>query len=1126
MSDHNPYISNRYGRFRYFEYPTDYKTVTREHTFEDGSKSKNELSDFAPKRFELVYNFNLRLPGKETNLAVFDRHFEANRFAKPFEFLTKKGILLTNVFYDEYEWSHDGNKSWLQQRRIVLVKYDYVHVESATAPYPPTGLTGAPLKTSPTTAIKITWNPAVAVGLRSIAGYRVKVDGALIPDVIGRTTVDVGSLTPGTPWSFAVASFDSEGEQSPFSPSITVRTRATPPANAAPHASGLVIQNGTNTSNIVGHTLTAVFTYSDAEADVRDDAATVYKWYRADSATGANPEQIAEAFSKLYTLTGADAGKFVRFSVTPAATTGTLTGIETFSDFLQAPVQKFTPAAPTLPVADDAADTISWTDAPGYIGITFYEYSADAGASYASTLTKPIGVGNVNYAAGQLRVRIKESIKEGRNPGEALLFPAMTATATSTKIWEDGIVFRCKSSSLSLANLAAVSTWATTISGLSYAQSVQAKKPLYKTNVIANHPAVSFDNVDDGMDLSAALPAMANATYAIVGVARTNSIYTRVLNAGDGRNFLLTLERTGGGDIFYNQGRGGVGEGALNVLETVVGISNGATGKLSCFRNNTDITYAAVPRAISQSLRPHLGASALATYQEPAGADIFEIIIWNKALTSEQRTAFTNDMSAFYAAQASTDNIAPVIETLNAPVMGAPSRVDLSWTAATDNVGVTGYEITKSLSSTFGSVEIFTIGNVLNFQNFYAAPAMPHFYKIRAFDAGRNYSAYSNVVSITTPSNVQPPPPALAPDDQKNTLAAASDLPVVVSVNDGAYAPYTGTINVGNTALRAGYYKFKIPAAEGRDESPVVNSPEFTFVNPELTNFALASGGAVASSAQTYNESLYPVRAAINGSLAMPTNLDHWAALNVSESTPAYYRVVLPVEATISMFEVTTQDYTAGSGGNYTSVPSVDKPAAGLHITAYSIQYLNRNGVWEETGISVAANAAVRRRHTLITAITAKEFRLKITGGADGHARLMEFGIFGAAGGAQPPGGFSVTENAILPPGVQNTAYSRTIATSGGSGTIQSAAVTAGLLPNGVAVSVSGGAAIISGTPAITGTFTFTTALTDSAGAVAGKDFSLTITATSQPVSPVTGKATALVGGKEMTDEAGRLMIF
>ncbi|MFC4261246.1 T9SS type A sorting domain-containing protein [Ferruginibacter yonginensis] len=103
-----------------------------------------------------------------------------------------------------------------------------------------------------------------------------------------------------------------------------VRIRGTV-ANAAPTASAVAITGTT----VVGQTLTGSYTYADAEGNT--EGTSTFKWYRANDVAGTGEVAIAGATATTYTLTGADLNKFIRFSVVPVATTGTLTGVETFS---------------------------------------------------------------------------------------------------------------------------------------------------------------------------------------------------------------------------------------------------------------------------------------------------------------------------------------------------------------------------------------------------------------------------------------------------------------------------------------------------------------------------------------------------------------------------------------------------------------------------------------------------------------------------------------------------------------------------------------------------------------------------------------------------------------------------
>ena len=83
--------------------------------------------------------------------------------------------------------------------------------------------------------------------------------------------------------------------------------------------------------------------------------------------------------------------------------------------------------------------------------------------------------------------------------------------------------------------------------------------------------------------------------------------------------------------------------------------------------------------------------------------------------------------------------------------------------------------------------------------------------------------------------NSTPAPPTLTADDDANTLSAShalGDTEILVSENNGTYAAYSGTITVGEVARTAGYWKFKIKSATGRNESSVVNSPAFSVPAP------------------------------------------------------------------------------------------------------------------------------------------------------------------------------------------------------------------------------------------------------------------------------------------------------
>jgi parallel beta-helix repeat protein len=116
----------------------------------------------------------------------------------------------------------------------------------------------------------------------------------------------------------------------------------------------------------------------------------------------------------------------------------------------------------------------------------------------------------------------------------------------------------------------------------------------------------------------------------------------------------------------------------------------------------------------------------------------------------------------------------------------SPVRVDLSWSASTDNVGVTGYTIYRD------GVQIATVGSsVTSFQDTTVVPSTTYLYTVDAFDAAGNHSAQSAPpASATTPSDKQAP---TVPGGVTATPISSSrvDLSWSASTDNIAVAGYT-----------------------------------------------------------------------------------------------------------------------------------------------------------------------------------------------------------------------------------------------------------------------------------------------------------------------------------------------
>ncbi len=99
-----------------------------------------------------------------------------------------------------------------------------------------------------------------------------------------------------------------------------------------------------------------------------------------------------------------------------------------------------------------------------------------------------------------------------------------------------------------------------------------------------------------------------------------------------------------------------------------------------------------------------------------------------------------------------SDTQAPTIPASLTATAVSSSQINLSWTASTDNVGVTGYRIYRN------GTQITTV-TTNSYQNTVLSPSTSYTYTVTAYDAAGNVSAQSASANATTqaPSDTTPP---------------------------------------------------------------------------------------------------------------------------------------------------------------------------------------------------------------------------------------------------------------------------------------------------------------------------------------------------------------------------------
>jgi large repetitive protein len=96
------------------------------------------------------------------------------------------------------------------------------------------------------------------------------------------------------------------------------------------------------------------------------------------------------------------------------------------------------------------------------------------------------------------------------------------------------------------------------------------------------------------------------------------------------------------------------------------------------------------------------------------------------------------------------DSTAPTAPSNLSAVAASSSRVDLTWTAASDNVGVTSYRVQRDSGGGFSTIA--TVGNVTSYADTTVVAATNYSYRVQACDAAGNCGPFSNTAQVTTPS--------------------------------------------------------------------------------------------------------------------------------------------------------------------------------------------------------------------------------------------------------------------------------------------------------------------------------------------------------------------------------------
>ncbi len=208
-----------------------------------------------------------------------------------------------------------------------------------------------------------------------------------------------------------------------------------------------------------------------------------------------------------------------------------------------------------------------------------------------------------------------------------------------------------------------------------------------------------------------------------------------------------------------NTQRYSVAPRSLNVWYHVAGVYNAAAGTLDIYINgvlNNGVLVGTIPASqIDSPVNANIGRRTGGFY---FNGIIDEVRIYDRALSIAE---IQTDMNTPVGGAPPPDTQPPTAPGSLAATAVAGNQINLSWTAATDDVGVTEYLVERQAPGSSSFVQVGASTGT-TFPDAGLTPSTSYSYRVRATDAAGNFSPYSNASTATT----------LAPDSRlaNNTL--------------------------------------------------------------------------------------------------------------------------------------------------------------------------------------------------------------------------------------------------------------------------------------------------------------------------------------------------------------------
>jgi fibronectin type 3 domain-containing protein len=224
---------------------------------------------------------------------------------------------------------------------------------------------------------------------------------------------------------------------------------------------------------------------------------------------------------------------------------------------------------------------------------------------------------------------------------------------------------------------------------------------------------------------------------------------------------------------------------SLNTWYHVAAVYNAAAQTLDIYVNGTLDNASLVGSVPSSQTLPSVNANI---GRRSGGfnfvGSIDEVRIYSRALAPAEIQADMNSP----VGEAAADTQPPTAPANLTTVASSGSRIDLQWTASTDNVGVVGYLIERCQNAGCTNFsQVGTTSTTRSYSDTALTPNTSYSYRVRATDGAGNLSSYSTTATAVTPAPQAP----TAPSALTATAVSTSEI-------DLTWAASTSTVGLAN----------------------------------------------------------------------------------------------------------------------------------------------------------------------------------------------------------------------------------------------------------------------------------------------------------------------------------------